>query len=216
MDTLDDQSSKGGSIPTPSLQSIRIAQPLFPVEGQGSIPMSPLQFDFKICQIGIAKQLNKLWHSKLPIFRQSMAKICYTAEYKNIFYATAIWSNPSSAMINQSWVELKRFAISEDAPKNTASKMIGWMVKDIKKRYPDVYNLISYQDPTVHLGTIYKACGWVCTGLRNSGGFSNTKVRFRPKDQSPGPKIRWEKQIRPESEAIIKPPKKIPQKGLFF
>jgi len=176
--------------------SIRVVQPLFPVEGEGEIPTSPLHLNFNVCSLSKAKELNKLWHSRLPKYRQTISKICYYAEYKNRFFAVAIWSNPSSAMVDQSWLELKRMAISDDSPKYTASRMLSWMVKDIKKKYKDVKKLISYQDPKVHSGTIYKASGWVSTGERKSGGFSNTKVRFREKDQAPGPKIRWEKNIK--------------------
>lgn len=104
-------------------------------------------------------------------------------------------------MVDNEWLELKRMAISSDAPKNTASRMLSFMVRDIKKRFPNVPNLISYQDPVVHTGTIYKASGWICTGQRKSGGFSNTKKRFREKDQVPGPKIRWEKRIKKDENA---------------
>ena len=99
-------------------------------------------------------------------------------------------------MLDNSWMELKRMALSGDAPKNTASRFLSWMVKQIKKDYPEVPRLISYQDPAVHKGTIYKASGWTCAGLHDSGGFSSTTKRFREKDQAPGSKIRWEKKIR--------------------
>jgi hypothetical protein len=100
-------------------------------------------------------------------------------------------------MIDSSWIELKRMAISDDAPKNTATRMLGWMVKDIRKKFPQCPRLISYQDPQVHSGTIYKAAGWVCTGARKSGGFSNTTRRTRAIDQAPGDKIRWELDLKP-------------------
>ena len=194
-DTSGNQSEEGGSIPTPTLHNAKIAYPLFYKETNNSPPTSPLQLRFSVCSLSKAKELNRLWHSRLPVFRQTISKICYVAHYMGIYYACAIWSNPSSAMVDQSWMELKRMAISPDAPKNTASRMIGFMVRDIKNKFDEVPNLISYQDPMVHSGTIYRASGWACTGERKSGGFSNTKVRFRHKDQAPGPKIRWEKRI---------------------
>ena len=175
--------------------SIRVVHPLFPVEGDGSIPISPLQLHFGDCSLDYAKAFNKKYHSRLPVFRQTIAKACFSAIYKNRYYACAIWSNPSSAMIDKTWIELKRFVITDDAPKNTASRMMSWMVREIKKRFPECPRIISYQDPQVHDGTIYKASGWVNTGSRKSGGFSNTKVRYREKDQAPGDKIRWEKML---------------------
>ena len=37
---------------------VRVAQPLFPVDGQGSIPMSPLQFKIVQTPIKLAVKLN--------------------------------------------------------------------------------------------------------------------------------------------------------------
>jgi len=157
--------------------------------------MSPLQLHFSACSVELARALNMLWHSRLPILRQTMAKVCYCAVYNNIYFATALWFSPSSFNVDQSWLELKRFAISPNSPKNTASRMLSWMVKDVKKRFLDVSTLISYQDPSVHFGTIYKASNWTFTGIRNSSGFGGSKTRFRRADQAPGPKGRWEMRI---------------------
>jgi len=89
-------------------------------------------------------------------------------------------------------LELRRMAISKDAPKNTASSMIGVMVKLIKKKFPELKRLISYQDTEVHAGTIYKASGWVIGG--ESEGISwTTGTRARNKEQTMAKKIRWEK-----------------------
>jgi hypothetical protein len=146
--------------------------------------------------LALAEKLNTLWHSRLPEYRQSACHVAYVAESGNLYYACAIWAQPSSAMVDQTWIELKRMAIADDAPKNTASRMLSWMVRDIRRRYPTAPKLISYQDPAVHAGTIYKAAGWTCTGQRKSGGFASAKVRFRPPDQAPGDKIRWELTLR--------------------
>ena len=178
---------------------IEVVHPLFQEEGDGSIPISPLQLHFGAITLKQAKALNEAWHSRLPMYRQTQCLVSYGATYLNRFYAIAIWSNPSSAMIDQAWIELKRMAIHNDAPKNTASRMISWMVKDIRRKYPNCPRLISYQDPEVHNGTIYKASGWVCTGSRKSGGFSSAKVRSRPQDQAPGDKIRWELDLKPNN-----------------
>jgi hypothetical protein len=209
--------------------SVRVAQPLFPVEGQGSIPMSPLQFEIVEVHYKIAKQLNKLWHSRLPIFSTGAVprfKVNYAAVYKNIYFATAIWGMPiSPALPHHTWLELKRFAICDDAPKNTATRMIKIMTFLIKDKFPKVTRLISYQDTDSHDGIIYKASNWQETA-HSSGGINinfsmkrNLLLKNNLNNTSFSPKIRWEKQIRQESEIkviAIKPPKKPPQKGLFF
>lgn len=178
-----------------SADSTRVVHPLFQVGDGGALPTSALQLYFFRTNLEIAKRLNRQWHSRLPLYRQTGAIICYAAQYLNTYYAIAIWSQPSSAEVDQSWLELKRLAIAEDAPRNTASRMLAFMVRDIRSKFPSTPKLISYQDPQVHKGTIYKAAGWTCAGLHNSGGFSSTKVRYRPPDQAIGDKIRWEFQL---------------------
>tara|TARA_A100001515_G_C4553376_1_gene204210 strand:- start:294 stop:965 length:672 start_codon:yes stop_codon:yes gene_type:complete len=177
--------------------SVVAAQPLFQVEGQGSIPVSPLQLEIEEISIDEAVMLNEKWHSRLPkITNPNMGhSICFGAIFKNCFFASAIWTDPIARAYNGTGrLELRRFAISEYAPKNTATRMISLMTKTIKKRFPDISMLISYQDTSVHSGTIYKASGWEVGGQkRNIGKGWNT--RRRNEMQSSSDKIRWEKRI---------------------
>lgn len=188
-DTSGIQSEKGSSILTSAL---RIVHPLFQEEGGGSIPTSPLQLHFGVISLQRAKQLNDEWHSRLPRYSQTQSIICYGAEFAGRFYAVAIWSNPSSASLPSTWLELKRMAISEDSPKNTASRMLGWMVRDIRKRLPSIPKLISYQDTEVHAGTIYKASGWIAAHTSRGDTWQGRKNRPRSVEQTTSPKIRWE------------------------
>ncbi len=179
---------------------IEVVHPLFPEEGDGSIPISPLQLHFETCQLSDACNLVRFWHSRLPIIAEGNAKmypwVAYWATFANRVYATAIWSQPVARMLNgRGWIELRRMAISDLAPKNTASRMLGWMVKDIRKRFPELTKCISYQDTEVHTGTIYKASGWVQTQINRDGGWDRPN-RFRKQAQSDAPKLRWEKELR--------------------
>jgi hypothetical protein len=140
-----------------------------------------------------------LWHSTLPRmgigFLDTTSFPCYQAVYDGIIYAIAIWSNPVSRSLPQhEWMELRRFAIAPDAPKNTASRMLSIMVRLIGKRFLSVVKLISYHDIENHKGTIYKACGWTPT-IINKDGEWNRPSRKRPVAQRPGPKQRWEKDM---------------------
>ena len=193
--------------------SVRVAQPLFPVEGQGSIPMSPLQFKIEEIDRHKAVELNSLWHSRLPIYNTGFCLnsiVSHGATYNNIYFAIAIWTNPVAAALPQKqWLELRRMAICEEAPKNTASRMLSIMAKMIKSRFPFVCKLISYQDVESHKGTIYKAAGWKIGSHHKGGTWNrpnaknswNRKPRTRPDlNNATGEKIRWEKRIRPEPE----------------
>jgi len=172
--------------------SIRVVHPLFQEEGGGANPTSPLQLHFGEITLRQAKLLNDTWHSRLPCYTQTQAIICYGAEFAGRFFAVAIWSNPSSASLPSDWLELKRMAISGDSPRNTATRMIGWMIRDIKKKYPNCPKLISYQDTEVHKGTIYKASGWTLAHTSRGDTWQGRKNRPRTKEQTTSPKIRWE------------------------
>jgi len=88
-------------------------------------------------------------------------------------------------------LELRRLAISPEAPRNTATRMLSFMRKHIVAMFPDIALLISYQDTEVHLGTIYKADNW--DRVHESPGVAwNTEKRERNVEQSLAPKIRWE------------------------
>jgi hypothetical protein len=121
------------------------------------------------------------------------------AEYDNIAYGSAIWSSPVAAnrlKEGKTALELRRMAIADDAPKNTASRMIGVMRKIIKKEFPHITLLLSYQDTDVHQGTIYKASGWYLAS-KNKGTSWTNNTRKRNKEQSLSDKIRWEFRLQP-------------------
>jgi hypothetical protein len=183
---------------------VRVAYPLFHEEGDGSTPISPLQLFFRPIDLSTAKRLNRLWHSRLPRAGRLTCRVAYAAEFAGRFFAVAIWTNPVARLLPQwTWLELNRFAIAPDAPKNTASRMLGWMTRDIRLRLPEVERLISYQDMDVHAGTIYRACGWTAS-QESSGGEWCVPTRWVRPTQSASPKRRWEKVIRPsvhQSEA---------------
>jgi hypothetical protein len=60
-------------------------------------------------------------------------------------------------------VELRRFVMIDDAPRNSESKSIATMLR-ILKRY-GVQRVLTYADPTYgHVGTIYRALGFTLLG----------------------------------------------------
>jgi len=120
--------------------------------------------------------------------------VCYGAKYDSNWYAVGIWSSPVAQnrfKDGKKMLELRRMAICNDAPRNTATRMISVMTSLIHKRFPDIKRLISYQDTEVHNGTIYKASNWFIGG--DSEGVSwTTQNRKRNKEQTLAKKIRWE------------------------
>lgn len=188
--------------------SLMEEQQAFPFVDGGSNPTSPLQFEIIEIEPQLARALNQKWHSRLPEYNTGFclnSTVSFGLKYGNKIYGIAIWTNPVAPNLPQEeWLELRRMALSPESPKNTASRFLSIMVRLIKKKFPDVKKLISYQDLEIHLGTIYKASGWI-KGPSHPGGSwsrpnsrnkSNGKPRTRPNlNQSIGPKIRWEKNV---------------------
>lgn len=174
----------------------------------GSIPTSPLQLTFTTVKAKFACELNAHWHSRFPMIHWSNVVrnrhyVCYVAWFESEPYAVAIWSTPIASnrlKYGLQMLELRRMAIAPNAPKNTASRMISWMRKDIEKRFQDIIRLISYQDVEAHHGTIYKASGWRPVESQYKFTDWNHSGRKRNAPQSNAPKIRWEFDIREPQE----------------
>ena len=151
------------------------------------------------CGAQFACLLNGIWHSRLPNIHWSNVVrnthyVCFVFMYKQSIIGCAIWSSPvaQNRMKNgKTTLELRRLALSDVCPKNTATRVISLMIKQIVKKFADIQKLISYQDEEVHLGTIYKAANWYI-GAKTELIDWNTSSRKRNVLQSDSAKIRWE------------------------
>ncbi len=177
-----------------------VTQEVLQLSEGGSIPTSPLQLSFEVIRAQTACLLNSQWHSRFPQIDWSNVVrnrryVCFGARFEGQYFAVAIWSSPIAAnrlKDGHLLLELRRMAINDKAPKNTASRMLSWMKKDIKKRFPEIVRLISYQDTEVHHGTIYKAAGWHIASENKKFIDWTTGSRKRNSAQSEAAKIRWE------------------------
>jgi hypothetical protein len=173
----------------------------FPLFAERSAPpLSCRDMECHGISLELAKAANRKWHSTLPRFGtgcvEAMKFPAFGATHGGVLFAVAIWSHPVARLLPQhEWLELRRLAISEAAPKFTASWMIGQMVKSIKRTMRHVERLISYQDCDAHSGTIYKASGWTATTRNNDGNWDRPN-RSRPQAQRPNAKQRWELAVR--------------------
>ena len=155
------------------------------------------------CRAQIACMLNELWHSRLPAIHWSNVVrnthyVCYVFKYRQAVIGVGIWSSPvaqNRMKDGKTILELRRLALSDVCPRNTATKVIACMIKAIKAKFPDIKKLVSYQDKDVHHGTIYKASNWIEADEVKLADWSN-KTRKRSALQSDANKIRWEYYIK--------------------
>lgn len=186
---------------------VRVTHPLFQEEGSGATPTSALQLRLHVIEAKEAKELNRLWHSRLPRIGDPLsvftAGVCYAAEFDGLWYAAGIWTHPVNRSLPQDWLELRRFAIADDAPKNTGSRLLAVMTRLIRRDRPEVPRLMTYQDTEVHTGCIYKAAGWTLVNeeKRRRSSPWNNRTRSRPVAQSAAPKNRWEKVLYARDDA---------------
>jgi hypothetical protein len=176
-----------------------IIEPLWFNSDDYTFITSPKSLVVEPVNVHKACNLNAEWHSRFPIIKwgnvvRNKRSVCFQAHDNQVVYAVAIWSSPIAAnrLTNgDKMLELRRMAIAEYAPKNTATYMLKHMRKWVFNNFDEIDTLISYQDTEAHHGTIYKADNWV---MANHGLLSewNTKTRNRAVAQSTAPKVRWE------------------------
>ena len=66
-------------------------------------------------------------------------------------------------------LELNRLAFSDELPRNSESRALGVAFRMIRRQYPHVGWILSYADGTRSGdGTIYRACGFVLTGIKKN------------------------------------------------
>lgn len=154
------------------------------------------------CRAQVACMLNELWHSRLPVIHWSNVVrnthyVCYVIKYKQAIIGVAIWSSPvaqNRMKDGKLILELRRLALSDVCPKNTATFTIAKMVKLIRAKFPELIRLVSYQDVSVHTGTIYKAANWKPSEQINFMEWTTT-TRKRNVVQSDAGKVRWEYEL---------------------
>jgi hypothetical protein len=144
---------------TATIDLDRLAQPLTE-PSTGEVPVRARQLQIDRCDVRHARVLIARWHSRLPDTQVGPWMAAYRAAYDGVTYAVALWNSPSARTLAGDCIELRRMAVSDDAPHCTASRFLNEMVKRLRVEFPDYERAISYQDLAVHTGTIYKAAGW--------------------------------------------------------
>jgi hypothetical protein len=140
------QPGNGGSTPTPSLQSLRV----------------------RICHVHDVQTVIERVHYSHSIFGVT-TDFCYAVEHGVAVVGGAIFGKPAAYNVANKYgaeglTELRRFVLTDECPRNSESKVIAFMLRDLKRE--GVKRVLSYADPAQgHGGTIYKALGFKYVGL---------------------------------------------------
>ena len=161
-------------------------------------PKSTKELELLLIDYDTFKYYNNKWHSRMPKVGGFYISGLFFALSNGDCFGVAAWSQPIAAnRLKDGFnaLELRRMALPEDAPRNTATRFISLMTKYIKKNRPSIKYLLSYQDTGCHLGTIYKAANWHSRGESKFISWTTDK-RIRAEDQSASDKVRWEYRLR--------------------
>ncbi len=94
-------------------------------------------------------------------------------------------------------LEIQRMVILDCTDRNAESRVLGYILRDLRRRYADVKRVIAYADPARgHTGTIYKAAGFRSLGLSAPGGTTHGPER-RGTPRARTRKLKFERRLTP-------------------
>lgn len=140
--------------------------------GGGSNPTPPLQFSR--CTLKDVSQFVKTYHYSRS--HPGGVDFSFGVYQDQTLVGAALFGhiagNPMAACVLRTYNdpkkyrELMRLVLLDEVPKMTESKFVGWCIRELKKK-TDLLALISFADPKFgHVGTVYQAGNWIYTGLQ--------------------------------------------------
>ncbi len=145
--------------------SSNVEHPTFQWEDGGSSPTLPLQIkDMKCypCNLKRVARIVEEWHYSKTVWGVNWT-YCFEMRVGETQVGAAIVGQPATKSVADKHgglgnvLELRRFCCREDAPKNSESFFLGWMLRWLKKN-TEAATLLSFADTLQgHEGTIYKA-----------------------------------------------------------
>lgn len=147
---------------------VQVAFSLFQESRGGAVPTSPHQLEFKPIKYHTAMNVVVKNHY---LHRKSPATWCFGAYFERELLGVCVIGKPASYTATKGVCgenkksdvyELNRLWLDDVCPKNSESRFIGWVLRQLPKGTV----LISYADTDQnHIGIIYRATNWVYTGL---------------------------------------------------
>lgn len=142
---VDHHPRGGGSIPTPTLHSLRVEP----------------------CQVADIQPIIERVHYSHSIFGVTVSR-CYAVWAAGEIVGGAIFGLPAGAGVARKYgeaglVELRRFVLTDECPRNAESRTLAVMLRDLKRA--GYSRVLSYADPAHgHRGVVYSALGFTYRG----------------------------------------------------
>lgn len=142
-----------------------------PTPIEGSTPISSLHISR--CQLKDIKKFIEDNHYSHSIFGLT-GRLFYRVDLQGDLVGAALFGAPAGVGVAKKYdphgrglLELRRFVLDNSLPRNAESRVLGVILRDIRKQ-GDCSIVLSYADPSAgHKGTIYKAVGFTFRGVTN-------------------------------------------------
>ena len=175
-DTLD--AAAGSTAMNQGGDSIMEVHPLFPAEGGGSIPTSPLHpknFRIRLCREIEVRGFIETHHYSHNM-NGVMSDCCFSLTFEGEIWGAAVFASTATdawkkfSDTQSDVLELRRFCLVDAAPKNSESFFLGYCIRFLRK-HSKAKVLITYADASQgHSGIIYKATGFKYEGAMKTPG----------------------------------------------
>lgn len=136
-----------------------VEQLTFQLDNGGSIPTSPLQCKAHFCEWADIQQIFKENHYKSNHIGGGILH-CFRLDFNGNTIGGAVYGQPRHNVYGDDVIDLRRFACTEAAPKNTESYFLAKTIMLLRKNKV-MSKILTYADETQgHFGIIYKACNF--------------------------------------------------------
>jgi len=151
-----------------------MGDPGLPVPGGGSIPTPPLQLlRVEECDLKAIQAFVVAHHYSGSVFGITGRRF-FRVDVDGALVGAAIFGTPAGRGVAEKYdpngeglLELRRFVMIDDLPKNAESRTLGVMFRALKK--DGLRFILSYADPSHgHVGVIYRATGFTYLGTTSA------------------------------------------------
>lgn len=153
-------------------------EPEVPLGDGGSTPTRSLQY-LRVVSCGLADikafiEEHHYSHSVFGITGRYFYKVIDDSD--GALCGAAIFGPPAGMGVARKYapepddnlVELRRFVLTDDCPRNAESRLIAYMLRDLRRGW-GVSHVLSYADPAAgHVGVIYRAAGFKYVGTTSN------------------------------------------------
>ena len=159
----------------------------------GSIPTARLHFT-----PARASEVAPLLAARHYLGPVRSARYAFGGWVDDVLVACQVYRQPTARHMNDPGrLELVRWCLTPEAGKNAGSRMMGWVVRWLRRNAPEVRELISYSDLTMHTGALYRASGWAEWATHHAERFRVDGIGYASGHGSwdgktiQAPKLRW-------------------------